>query len=244
MTAVTPEISEAEAQRRDTAAKKMNSQHSRIKNVRTRLENLAEGIDKDSPEFLEFQAQVAEIVGLAPSTPDEVVVESDAEALAILRESYAETRDLDEIINGLDAEIKEQVRLYQIASSEGIRNYHGGRVRTLAELIPVVQAAKKLPEGKRTFGCRTHPRLKVSGRDSIFPDAQFSFHTLTTDDPLLISRLLLYTEKGEWPLIETRRNGDVALVNHESGNFGQWVTASEAEDVIRSMGGTVRRPFR
>lgn len=246
MTAVTPEISEAEAKRRDTAAKRMNRPAAKVKNVRTRLTNLLEDMDQDSPEFHALQEEFAEILRLKQGSPDVVSVDSDDEALRILRAPHVETRDYDALIASLDAEIREQLRLYNQAASSEVRAHHSRRVDSLKRLLPVVEAAKTIPPGTRTFGCRKYPRLKISGRESVFPDVQFTFHTVTTDDPLVIARLLDYMANplpGD-PLIEVRRNGDVALVNDRNGEFGQWVHVDEAEDVIRTMNGSVRRPFR
>lgn len=246
MSTVTQGISEAEAQRRADAVSRMNKPVKQAKGVMTRLTNLLGGMDKDSPEFAQLQAEIAELVGVGQSSPDEVTVASDEGALEILRRDQNKARDYDGMIESMEKEKAEQFRLYQQATSNEVRNAHSMRIDTLADLQRIVEAAKHIEPGKRTFGCRDVGGLRVSGRDSVFPDVKFSRHTVTTEDPLVIARLLDYIENpgpGD-PRIEVRNVGDVALINDQSGKFGQWVPANEAEDVIRSMGGTLRRPFR
>lgn len=243
MSTATENISPAEQERREKAAKNLNRPEKQAKGTITRLQNLLEGMDPDSPEYDKFKAEIAGLLGLNRSD-DTVTVESDDKALEILRVHKEEERDYDAMMASLGDQIVENIRLHNGAPSNEIRNYHARRVDSLKELQQIVEAAKEIKPQTRVFGCRFAPRLRISGRDTIIGDIQFRRHIYKTSDPLDIARLLHYIENDGRPQIEPRRPGDIALVNDESGKFGQWVPADEAEDVIRSMGGTLRRPFR
>lgn len=224
----------------------LHSPKGQMNQVLTRSKNLLEKIDRDSPEYQDFLRELKETIpdlgGVDPNEP--VVYEEDAEAVEVLSQPERNHVDIDMVISSLEHEIAENKRLYIEADSEQKRNYRAMRLESLNHRLNICKAAKKVKPETRAFGCKEAGTLRVGTADTVFPVIRFKKHMFTTDDPLLIARLLDYIERDERPRIEIRRPGEVALVNSNNGLFGQWINANDAEDVIRTTGGTFRRPYR
>lgn len=222
-------------------ASQLNTPKARFKGAVTSLKNLKEQISDE-----EYQAALRTLLDLPDEAGSEVVYASDAEAIQILAEGKEEQRDYDALLTTLETQMEHTRDFWNRATSDADRSAYGRRLRSLEYMHKITRAASTVKAEPRTFGCRYSPTMKISGRQTGFPDIPFHHHTFTTEDPLLIARILDYMENKEPsdPVVENLPPGYVALVEDRGGTFAQWIDGKQAEDVIATSRGMFRRPYR
>lgn len=228
--------------RAEAAKRNMHSHEAQIKNGLTRLGKVWADLDDEGRAALMSRVQ-AELVGEAEEGQPAF---DDSEAIAILTAQKHQKRDYHALLETFRTQAEEASRLRMQATDDSQRRYYAGVINDLNELTRIVEAATKIPEETRTFGCEQLPRNRVSGRNTGFPDIQFRYHTYTTNDPLEVARLLDYMEnpKPGDAQIEQLTPGDVAILNSDSGKVIQWANGLQANDIIRRSNNAFRRAFQ